>query len=101
MTNATFNKRLQPRGLILESVSRTAASTQKDLCWWFIRSVCHCSSCIQHVEARQQVQQSVGAQPGDGIHEWSVRGGGQSASCFVLLSGMLRGGGIVAMERVK
>lgn len=59
----------------------------RGLCRWFFRSVCCRFSCIQHVEARQQVQQGEGAQPGDGMHEWGVRGGGQSASCFVLCLG--------------
>lgn len=59
----------------------------RGLRWWFVWSVCFCFSCIQHVEARQQVRQSEGAQLGDGIHEWGVRGGGQSASCFVLCLG--------------
>lgn len=31
----------------------------------------------------------MGAQPGDGMLEWGVRRGGQSASCFVLCLGCL------------
>lgn len=68
-----------------EPVSHTAANTQR-----IVPVVCQIRVLLFYVEARQQVQQSDGARPGDGMHEWGVRGGGESASGFVLCLGCFR-----------